>query len=100
MNPIQTELQSNSSSVETDLGGRHQGYLGLLKSNEEHALIPITQPFFDTAYPAALQIPSTSTPIEALKLKDVYAEKMCMCLECKNIEKCLQRHIQYDIEDK
>ena len=51
---LQTELQANSSSVETDLGGGNHGYLGLLKSDGEHALIPNTQPFVAPTYPAAL----------------------------------------------
>ena len=97
---LQTELQANSSSVETDLGGGNHGYLGLLKSDEEYALIPNTQPFDAPTYPAALQLPSTATPIEALELKDAHAEKKRLYLECKNVEKCLQRHIQDALEDK
>ena len=72
---LQTELQANSSSVETDLGGGNHGYLGLLKSDEEHALIPNTQPFVAPTYPAALQLPFTAPIIEALDLKDAHAEK-------------------------
>ena len=79
--------------------GNH-GYLGLLKSEDEHALVPNTQPFVAQTYPAALEIPANPIPIEALELKDAHTEKKRLCLECKNVEKCLQRHIQDAIEDK
>ena len=55
---LQTELQENSSSVETDLGGGNHGYLRLLKSDEECALVPNSQLFVAPTYLEALQIPS------------------------------------------
>ena len=51
---LQTELQASGSSVDTDLGGGNHGYPGLLKSDEEYALIPNTQPFVAPTYPEAL----------------------------------------------
>ena len=37
---LKTELKSNTSSVEIDLGGGNHAYLGLAKSNEDYATIP------------------------------------------------------------
>ena len=37
---LKLELQANGSSVETDLGGGHHGYLGLICTDEEYATIP------------------------------------------------------------
>ena len=96
---LQTELQANSSSVETGLGGGNHGYLGLLKSDEEYALISNIQLFVPLTYLIALQLPSTATSIEALEFKNVYAEKKRLYLECKNVEKYLQHHTQDTIKE-
>ena len=97
---LKLELQSNASSVETDLGGGNHGYLGLVLTDEEYASIPHTQPFIAPNYPPPLAIPATSTPIEALELKDRHQEARRIYLECKNVKKALLRHIQDAIEDK
>jgi len=60
---LKLELQSNASSVETDLGGGNYGYLGLVLTDEEYATIPNTQPFVAPNYPPTLVIPPTSTQI-------------------------------------
>ena len=39
---LKLELQSNASSIETDLGGGNHGYLGLVLTEEEYATIPNT----------------------------------------------------------
>ena len=96
---LQTELQANSSLVETNIGGGNHGYLGLLKSDEEYALIPNIQLFVPLTYLIALQLPSTATSIEALEFKNVYAEKKRLYLECKNVEKYLQHHTQDTIKE-
>ena len=72
---IQIELQENVSSVETNIGEGNHVYLGLLNSDEEHALVPKTQQFVAPTHPVALQIPFYSTPAEALELKNAHAEK-------------------------
>jgi len=86
--------------VETDLGGGNHGYLGLVLTDEEYATIPHTEQFIAPNYPPPLVIPATSTPIEALELKDRHQEAKRLYLECKNVEKALLRHIQDAIEDK
>ena len=97
---MQTELQANASSVETDLGGGDYGYLALVLAQEQYAQIPHTEPFVAPEYPAPLIILSTATPIEALELKERHAERKRLFLECKNVEKALQRHMQEATEDK
>ena len=93
---LKLELQSNASSVETNLGGGNYGYLGLVLIDKEYTSIPHTQPFIVLNYPSLLAILAASIPIEALELKDRHR----LYLECKNIEKALLRHIQDTIEDK
>ena len=43
---LKTELRANGSSVNTDLGGRDHGYLGLILSDVEYSRItPTPTPF-------------------------------------------------------
>ena len=51
-------------------------------------------------YPGPLVIPSTSTPIAALELKEKHQEEKRIYLECKNVEKALLRHMQDAVEEK
>ena len=95
---LKLECQSNSSSVESDLGGGNHGCLFLVLANEEFATMPNTMPFEPPMCPGPLVTPSTSTPIAALELKEKHQEEKRMCLECKNVEKALQRHTQDAIE--
>ena len=97
---LKLELQSNASSVETDLGGGNHGYLGLVLTDEEYATIPNTQPFVAPNYPPTLVIPPMSTQIQAIELKEQHNEAKRLYLECKNVEKALLQHIQDAVEDK
>ena len=91
---LKLELQANASSVEMDLGGGNHSYLGLVLTDTEYATVPYTQPFLASTYPPILSIPPTSTPIQALELKNEYQENRRIYLECRNVEKALLRHIQ------
>ena len=71
---LQTKLQANASSNETDLGGGNHGYLALVLTDQEYASIPNTQPFVVPTYPPPLVVPPIATPLQALKLKEVYNE--------------------------
>ena len=63
---LRLELQANGSLVETDLGSRNHGYLGLLCTDEEYAEIPHTQPFIPPNYPGPLTILSIAIAIQAM----------------------------------
>jgi hypothetical protein len=97
---LKLELQANASSVETDLGGGNHGYLGLVLTDEEYALIPNTQPFIAPNYPPPLVIPANTTQIQALELKEQHEEEKRLYLECRNVEKALLRHIQDALEER
>ena len=96
---LKQELRVNASSVESDLGGGDHGYLGLVLDDAEYATISLTA-FEGPNYPAALTIPNGTSQIEALNLREHYKEDKRIYLECKNVEKALQRHIQDAIDDK
>ena len=71
---LKTELQANVSSVETDLGGRDYGYLGLVLTDAEYVNVPHTQPFTAPNHLNPLAIPPNATAIEALQLKEARTE--------------------------
>ena len=78
---LKLELQANASSVETDLRGGNHGYLGLALTDQEHALIPNTQPFIVPNYPLPLVILANTMQIQALELKEQHEEEKRLCLE-------------------
>ena len=96
---LKQELRANASSVETDLGGGDHGFLGLVLTDAEYALISPT-PFDAPEYLAALTIPPGTNQIETLNLREQHKEGRRSYYACKNVEKALQRHIQDAIEDK
>ena len=53
---LKLELQSNTSSVKTDLEGGNHSYLGLVLTEEDYASIPHTQPFIALNYLPLLTI--------------------------------------------
>ena len=75
MHRLQTELQANASSVETGLGSRNHGYLGLVKVESEHSEIPNALPFVAPEHSPALNMPDDSTSIQALELKDQHVKR-------------------------
>ena len=97
---LQIELQSNTSSVEIDLGGSNYGHLALVLSDTDYNSISNTAPFVVPMYLLPLTIPNIATPIEVLELKDAYNKQKQLYLEYKNVEKVLLCHIQETIEDK
>ena len=78
---LKSELQANVSSIETDLGGRDHGNLGLVIKDVEHATVPQTQTFVVPSYPNTLKIPSTATAMEELQRKDDHSEAKRIWLE-------------------
>ena len=82
---LKAELRANASSVETDLGGGDHGYLGLVLTVAEYAVINPNHPFNAPAFPAALNIPANATPVEALVLREQHTEAKRVYYECKNV---------------
>ena len=81
---LKNELQANASSVESDLGGGDHGYLGLVLTDAEYALISAT-PFVAPHYPAALTIPTGTDQVQALNLREKYKEDKRAYYACKNM---------------
>ena len=97
---LKTELRANASSVDTDLGGGDHGYLGLVLSDAEYTRITPTPPNFHAPnFPGALVIDPAFTAIQAVQARESHTEDLALYRECKNVEKCLLRHIQTAVED-
>ena len=71
---LQMKLQVNASSIEIDLGRRNYGYLALVLLDADYQLILNTLPFIPPAYLPLLIIPTNTTPIQVLELKEAYSE--------------------------
>lgn len=97
---LKQELRANASSVESDLGGGDHGFLGLVLTDAEYALVAPTHPFVAPVFPAALTIPAGTTSLQAMNLREQWKEDKRIYYQCRNVEKALQRHIQDAIEDK
>ena len=96
---LKQELRANASSVESDLGGGDHGYLGLVLTDTKYAtVLPTT--FTAPTYPATLTIPTGTSQVEALNLREQHKKARQTYYGCKNVEKALQHHIQDAIEDK
>ena len=85
---LKAKLCANASSVETDLGGRHHGYLWLVLSDAEYAYVSPT-PFLVPAYPAPLNIPANATQVQAFKRQTQYEEEKHSYYECQNVKHSL-----------
>ena len=68
-------MQVNYSSLDSDLGGRNHGCLGLVKTEDEYAEIPNTLPFVGPEHPPVLTMPDDSTPTQAIDLKRQHVER-------------------------
>ena len=65
---LKQELQANTSSVESDLGGGDHGYLGLVLTDVEYATVSSTA-FNAPAFPAPLTIPTGTDQVTAINLR-------------------------------
>lgn len=94
---LRKELHANASSVDSELGGGNQGYLGLATHDANY---PGATAFVAPGYPADLTIPDIYSNMQAMNLREQHKEKIRKHRECSNVEKSLQRHIQKAVDQK
>ena len=98
---LKTELRTNASSVDMDLGGGDHRYLAFVLSDAEYARnTPTPAAFVAPNFPGALVIDPAFTAIQAVQARESHAEDMALYRECKNVEKAFLRHIQTAVEDQ
>ena len=69
---LQTELQANASSIECNLDGGNNGYLGLVLDDTEYTSITGTVLFVASGYPPVLV--ATATLVEVIQLREDHQE--------------------------
>lgn len=88
------EIKANAASVPSNLGGGAFGYLGLVLSKAQYALLSDV-PFVRPVHPGALVIPPNSTGPQTATLQQTYDDNVKIHRECQAIDKVL---LQLSIE--
>ena len=97
---LKNELRANASSVDSDLGGGHHGYLGLVLSEQEYRRICPDTPFDAPEFPGTLTIPRGTDTADALNLREEHRTNVALYREYREVEKALVRHITQALESK
>ena len=88
LHQMQLELESNTLSVHSNLGGGNHWHLGLLMTNTKYAtLSPVAyvRPF----HPGIIQIPSNATCVASYELNRVYDDNIWVFHEVRGVEQAL-----------
>jgi len=91
---LSQELKANAASVPSNLGGGNYGYLGLLLSDAQFALLSNT-PFVHPVHPGTLTIAPTLTGPQIAAAKQTYEDAVKIHRECIALERAL---IQQTVE--
>jgi len=95
---LEKELKANASSIESDIGGGDHGYLGLVLSDANYALVSATA-FTPSTYPGTLNIPVTATQVEAVSLREDHYAQIAKYRKCGNVERSLLKHLQGSVDE-
>ena len=84
---LKQELQTNSSSVESELDDGDHGYLGLVLTRMEYAAITPTPLVLQASnYPAVLTVWNGTNQVAASTLQEHYNKAKRLYYEYKNVE--------------
>ena len=86
------ELKANAQSVHCTLGGGAHGYLGILVSPVQYALVSPT-PFLIPAYPQPLVIPVAATQHMTITLQQLHRDSVRIFREYQAVSKALKQQI-------
>ena len=90
---LKNELRAKASSVESDLGGGDHGYLGIVLTDAKYTRVS-TISFVASNFPPVLIVPSTSTAVEVVHLRNQCVDSIQLYCECKIVGKALLCHVQ------
>ena len=93
------QLKANARSVRTTLGGGNHGYLGLVLSPQQYAIIAPGTPFIHPAHPGPLNIPPYQLPHVTQQAQSHHAEQVRLYNECYNVKQALHKQIIAAIQD-
>ena len=70
------QLKANARSVRTTLGGGQHGYLGLVLSSQQYAIVAPNTPFHRPHHPGPLNIPPYQLPHVTQQIQATHAEQV------------------------
>ena len=95
---LKNELKANAQSVPTTLGGGNLGFLGLILTDDEYALISDT-PFERPERPTVLVFPTGTTTLQSKMIEDRYRRGILTYDQTVAIEKALKQQLVKSIHD-
>ncbi len=87
------QLKANARSVRTSIGGGQHGYLGLLLSPAQYAIIAPNTPFQYPPHPGPLQIPAYQLPHVTQQLTSQHSDSVRLFNECHNVAQALRKQV-------
>ena len=92
------QLKANARAVRTPLGGGQHGYLGLLISPEQYAIISTT-PFLHPTHPGPLVIPAFQLPHVVTATQSQHSEALRLYNEYNNVGQALRQQIVRAVDE-
>ena len=89
---VLNELKANAQTVHSTLGGGAHGYLGLVLSPNQYALVS-AQVFVRPAFPAPLAIPLNATIHMTTTLQQQHRDNVRIFRECQAVEAALRQQL-------
>ena len=89
---VLNELKANAQTVHSTLGGGAHGYLGLLVSAPQYALISAT-PFVMPVFPAPLVFPPGAAIHMIQSLQQQHRDNVRVFRECRAVEAALKQQL-------
>ena len=93
LNKMKNELKANAQNVPCTLGGGNHGFLGLVLTPAEYAVIVPGNQFNVPLHPGNLQIPPGTTGVQAQVMESNYNSDVKLYEQCVAIEKALKQQI-------
>ena len=97
---LERELVENATGIECEEGGGAHGYLGLIKSAADYAIIAPATPFVMPVNPPALVIPNNTPGHESLRLQQEHLLQKEKVAEAKAVKKALGQMIKNAIDNE
>ena len=93
------QLKANARSVRTTLGGGQHGYLGLVLSAQQYAIVAPNTPFHRPHHPGPLNIPPYQLPYVTQQIQATHAEQIRLYNECYHVEQALRKQVIAAVQD-
>ena len=95
---LHNQLKANARAVRTSLGGGQHGYLALVVSQEQYAIVSAT-PFVRPEHPGVLTIPPFQLQHIVAETTARHNEAVRLYHECNNVEQALRQQIVKAVDE-